>query len=395
MKISDSEIEKFLIDSQWNKVIDALKDIVKTDDASFHDYAAYIDAVANLQNKNLYPDAFDCFVKANSSKNSNRIILQGLYMRIENIIKTLGLKYFDDKNSHNVKRDFYLRARFMIFISASRNNDAINAISQLIEEYPYPSYYFQRSKVYVIQKQYKLAMDDLNKAIELSPSDSMLYYHRAILKQRLRDISGAFFDYDSAINYNQNNYSYYLSRGLLHEESGRYKNALDDFKKSIQLNPKNVKAFQEFAWCKYKLHRYNEALSFANIAMQLNDNDASTYYIKGCINNVLKNYQDACVDLDTAIRKDNGSNKEWASKLFHQKAWAEFSLQNYSQSQEDITQAIKLSPKNIQYQLFLLDLEFFINKNYFNAKGICQEILKLDPDNKRAKMALEEISKNI
>lgn len=395
MKLTDEQIEQLLLNSEWGKVKDALIDVVESDEATFHDYAAFVDAVASSEDKEKYPLAFDCFIKANSCQDVNKILLRGLYLRIEEIIKVLGLKYFDNENSHNIKRDFYLRARFMLFIMASKYNDALNAISLLIKEKGVASYYFQRSKLYVMQKQYKSALEDLTSAIELSPMDSLLYYHRAILRQRLRDIQGALLDFDTAINNNQNNYTYYLSRGLLYEDIGKYKNALDDFKKSIQLNPKNVQGFQEFAWCKYKMNRYHEALSFANIALQLDTNNASTLYIKGCINNALQNYKEASEELGAALKLDNFSNKLWSSKLYYQKAWAEFKLENFTQAQSDISNAIKLAQRILPYHMLAMDIEFFGTKNYYNAKGICQEILKLAPENKRAVLAMQEISQKL
>lgn len=393
--ITDEEIEKLLLNSQWRKVIEYLIDIVRSNEATFHDYAAFIDAVSSGEFEDCYEIAFNCFIKANSSSEANPVMLRILYLRIDPIIKTLGFRYFDDENSNNIPKDFYLRARFMLYIAASKFNDAIAAITELIDYSKRPAYYFQRSKIYGIQKKYKLALNDLNSAIELAPSDSMLYYHRALLKQKIHDIQGAIFDFDTAINYNSQNYQYYFARGMLHENFEHYKNALDDFKKTVQLNPNNVKAFQEIAWCKYKMKKPEEGFSFVNIALQLDEKNAGSYYIRGCILNALLRYDEAVFDFETAISYDNQSNKMWTSKLWHQKAWSEFRLEKFQEAQNDINQAIKLNPRNLSYYFLAMDIEFFGIKDYYAAKGYAKTILKLDNQNQRAIAAMMEINEKI
>ncbi len=395
MKYTDEQIEKLLLDRDYFKVVDALVDIVQTDEATFHDHAAFIDAVSSAGYTDCYEIAFQSFIKANTTKNANPIVLKGLYLRIDPIIKALGFRYFDAENSHNIPRDFYLRAKFMLYIAASKYNDALVTISMLIDEDERPTYYFQRSKLYSIQKKYQLALMDLDKAVEMAPTDATLYYHRALLKQKLHDIQGAFFDFESAINFNSQNYIYYYSRGMLNESFEHYKNALDDFKKTIQLNPNYVQAFQEIAWCKYKLNYMKEALSFINIAIQMDKNNAGSYYIRGCINNTLMKHQEAAQDEAFAIKLDNQSNKMWTSRLWHQKAWAEFRMENYEQAEADINQALKLYNRNLAFLFLAMDIQIFGTKNFYNAMGICKEILKLDPDNQRALMAKKEIEDGI
>lgn len=395
MKYTDAQIEQLLLDRDYFKVVDALVDIVQTEEATFHDHAAFIDAVSSAGYTDCYELAFQSFIKANTSKNANPIVLKGLYLRIDPIIKALGFRYFDAENSHNIPRDFYLRAKFMLYIAGSKYSDALTVISTLINEDERPTYYFQRSKLYSIQKKYQLALADLDKAIELAPNDATLYYHRALLKQKLHDIQGAFFDYESAINFNSKNYNYYFARGMLNETFEHYKNALDDFKKTIQLNPNYVQAFQEIAWCKYKLNYMKEALSFINIAIQMDKQNAGNFYIRGCIHNALAQHKEAVADEDIAIKLDNQSNRMWSSRLWHQKAWAEFRLENYEQAEADINQAIKLYNKNLSFLFLAMDIQIFGTKNFYNAMGICKEILKIDSENQRALLAKTEIENGI
>lgn len=395
MKSSDTEIAELLNSQKYSEVIELLDGVVTSDGASFNTLSAYIIAASELQDKKLYPKAFDCFVRANLVRNANPVLLRTLYLKIENIIKVLGLTYFNNSNSNNIRKDFYLRARFLLFISTNKLVDALNTISALIEDKPLPSYLFQRSKIYVLQKKYKLAVKDLDDALKGAPTDGVLYYHRGLLKQRMNDIQGALFDYDSAVNYSPNNSTFYFKRGILYEDLGRFKNALDDFKKSVQLNPSNVLAFQELAWCKYNLRSFKEAMYFIEIAIRLEPNNAGAHYVKGCILTTVGMYPQALEELEFAAKNDNQSNKAWSARLWFQTALATFLDGQFEKARQDIAKAMLLRPNIIGFLILAMDIEFFGTKDFYAAKGYCQAILKIDAENERALAAQVQINSKL
>ena len=394
-KHSEKEIAELLNSERYPEVIEKLRNVVDTDHASFNDYSAFIIAVSEYGDRKSYPKAFDCFVRANMVRNANPVLLRTLYLKIENIIKFLGLAYFDNANSHNIQKDYYLRARFLLFITSNKLVDALNTISALIQEKPLPAYYFQRSKIYVLQKKLKLAVKDLDTAIEFAPADAVLYYHRGLLKQRMNDIPGALFDFDSAVNFDANNSTYYFKRGILYEDLGRFKNALDNFKKSVQINPTNVPAFQELAWCKYNMKSFKEAMYFADIATKLEPNNSSSHYVKGCIFTAVGMYKQALDELEFAAKNDNQSNKSWSARLWFQTALASFLDEQYDKAQQDITKAMLLRPNIVGFLVLAMDIEFFGKKDFYAAKGYCQSILKIDPENQRALAAEVQINEKL
>lgn len=394
-RLEEKEIANLLNNQQYPKIIEQLSGIVNLEDVKFNELAAFIIAVTEFGDKKNYPLAFDCFIRANLIRNANPVLLRSLYLKIEVIIKALGLAYFDANNSNHIRKDFYLRARFLIYISSNKFADAIQAISELIEERPLPAYYFQRSKVYVLQKKFKLAMKDLDFAIENAPTDAMLYYHRGLLKQRLNDIQGALFDFDSAVNFSPDNSTYYYKRGIVYEDLGRFKNALDDFKKSVQLNPTNIPAFQEIAWCKYNMKSFKEAMYFAEIAVKLDVNNAGSHYVKGCILTAVGMYKQALDELEIAARNDNQSSKPWSARLWFQTALASFLDEQYDKARQDIAKALQIRPNIIAFLVLAMDIEFFGKKDFYAAKGYCLSILKLDSENQRALAAQIQIDKKI
>lgn len=395
MKVSNQEIEKLLTNYEFEEVIKKLKDVVITQNAGFDDYVYFIEAVTSFVDTNNYPLAYDCFIKANMCKRINEHKLQKLYGKIVPVVKKLGFSYFNDKNTFGINLYFYHYARFILNISSSKHRDALQSISKMIEISPSAANYLQRSKLYSQQKQFKMALSDLDKGISLNQNNHNLFYQRAIIKQKLKDFNGAYNDFDTAINLNPDNHKYYYSRGLLQEEEKRFKNALDDFKMVIRLDSKNVNALIEIAWCNYKLENYRDALSFSNLAVDMDTNNAGSYYVRGTIKNNIKIFQEAADDLTKAIKLDNCSDKLWTSKIWYQKAWADFKLENHKAAEKDILEAIKYSNRSVPYYLLAMDIEYFGLKNYLNAKNYCQEVLRLDPNNSRALTARKHITESI
>ena len=375
MKLTDEQIDKLISNSRWREVIENLTGIIKTDEATLNNYAAFICAVSKGKYVNCFKAAFACFVQP--------------------IINFLGFQFFDEKNSNNIPLNIYYISRFMLFISSTKYNDALMTINKLINIEEKPQYYFQRSKLYSIQRKHKLALEDLNKAIELSANESLLYYHRAIVKQRINDIQGACTDLDNAINIQPNNCDYYILRGTLYENLEHYKNATDDFKKALRINPEKAEAYQEIAWCKYKLNKPSEGIAFINIATRLDEKNPSSYYIKGCLLNALLKYDEAINELEIALSLDNQSDKNWSSKIHYHKALAEFRLKKYNDAQYDINYAIKLNSKDIAFFLLAMDIEYFGLKDYYTAKGHAKTILSMDDHNQRAINAIKEINEII
>jgi len=64
------------------------------------------------------------------------------------------------------------------------------------------------------QQDYKGAILDYTKAIELNPKDSEAYYNRGTAKHKLQDYRGATQDYNKAIELNPKDSEAYYNRGL-------------------------------------------------------------------------------------------------------------------------------------------------------------------------------------
>jgi protein O-mannosyl-transferase len=82
---------------------------------------------------------------------------------------------------------------------------------------------------------FKGAIDDCNKALEIDTTNAQVYYNRAVARYSMHDLPEAIEDFTLAITYNQNYGSAYFNRGVLRLQLNDRLRACEDFQKSFSL----------------------------------------------------------------------------------------------------------------------------------------------------------------
>jgi tetratricopeptide (TPR) repeat protein len=100
---------------------------------------------------------------------------------------------------------------------------------------------------------YRGAIADFNRAIELNPNLALTYYNRGLSKYKLQDYRGAIADYNKEIELNPNFEEAYYNRGLSKYELQDYRGAIADYAKAIKLNPNHAKAYNNRGYAKILL----------------------------------------------------------------------------------------------------------------------------------------------
>jgi regulator of sirC expression with transglutaminase-like and TPR domain len=119
-----------------------------------------------------------------------------------------------------------------------------------------PKAYYNRARVYQKSGNYKQALDDFTKSIELNPYYPSGYIARGLLYGTLGKYQQAIQDFDKAISINPYDSELYYNRGLSHKLLGKYQKATHDFDKAIQLNPQNIDAYINRELCFKKLNSF-------------------------------------------------------------------------------------------------------------------------------------------
>ncbi len=120
------------------------------------------------------------------------------------------------------------------------NNDykgAIQDSTKAIEIYSKEPYYY-RYRSWAKKKLGDLAgvLYDQNKEIELAPLNPNSYLNRAYTKSQLNDLAGAVSDYSQALEIEPTNSYYYNYRADIKRKQGDFTGAILDYTKIIELN---------------------------------------------------------------------------------------------------------------------------------------------------------------
>ena len=83
----------------------------------------------------------------------------------------------------------------------------------------------------------KGAIEDYNKAIELKPDDAEAYSNRGVSRSNLSDNKGAIEDYTKAIELKPDYADAYYNRAASHEDLGDRNSAIADYRKAVDLYP--------------------------------------------------------------------------------------------------------------------------------------------------------------
>ena len=174
----------------------------------------------------------------------------------------------------------------------------------------------RRAKLYLLQKQYLLALKDMNRAIELKPEKVNLYFLRGTLyrlagqpergeadiqrsktmlqtqfnrpehallylyRAKLRADQGqdllALSDLNAAIRLDPQLAESYLLRGALLAEQQDYIRALKDYEQTIELNPKLIEAYRFKGQAHIEQEDYALAIQTFDLALKLDEDDTES-----------------------------------------------------------------------------------------------------------------------
>ncbi|MFA9202155.1 MAG: hypothetical protein ACEQSC_01225 [Candidatus Nanopelagicaceae bacterium] len=105
-------------------------------------------------------------------------------------------------------------------------------------------YYFRLGVQKAIKKDYRGALSDINRAIQLDPNFSYAHNASGAIKVEINDLRGALSDINRAIQLNPNLSSAYNNRAVLKAvKLNDLQGGLVDFNRAIQLNPKYSGAY--------------------------------------------------------------------------------------------------------------------------------------------------------
>jgi tetratricopeptide (TPR) repeat protein len=128
------------------------------------------------------------------------------------------------------------------------------------------SYYF-RALTEIRDGMDAMALDDLDRAIELQEDFALAYHERAGIKRRRGDFQGSHFDYQQAISHDPGFALAYTNRGSVKILMGDYNGAIEDYSTALELNPELIIALNNRGYARYFTEDKEGALLDFNAAI--------------------------------------------------------------------------------------------------------------------------------
>lgn len=149
--------------------------------------------------------------------------------------------------------------------------DKLSILNLNIESNPgFPYAYIERASIYMSQNEWRKALDDYNKAIELSPYDSDYYVYRAYAKEKVGYTQEALADYDQSLVLDASNATTYLHLGNYYNKLKKYELAIEYYSTSLVYNPEQVLPYYNRAIAFYYAKQYSQACADIQRAKALN-----------------------------------------------------------------------------------------------------------------------------
>jgi tetratricopeptide (TPR) repeat protein len=154
---------------------------------------------------------------------------------------------------------------------------AIADYSKAIELEPSAAAYNNRGNAYRYLGDFKQAIADFNTAIEIRPDYALAYSNRGDAHLGAGEIEQAFADYERAIELEPDNADHHFWRGGAYYSQGEYELAAADYSRAVDLEPDHTIAHNNLAWTlAYDLDTdYETALEHAQRAVELGSTGAN------------------------------------------------------------------------------------------------------------------------
>ena len=180
-----------------------------------------------------------------------------------------------------VNKEFVIGSTAVVIVAglmiALRDEDDLN---KKVRNY---EYFFNRAQDKFEVANYKEAILDYNKALELSPTEICLVYSmRGNAKRNLGDLDGAISDQNKALDFDPLYADGYFNRGIAKYKMGDLDGAVKDYTQVIKINPNDSDAFFNRGNVKKEMGEIKSACKDWEKAANLGDKEAEKLLEEYC-----------------------------------------------------------------------------------------------------------------
>jgi tetratricopeptide (TPR) repeat protein len=199
------------------------------------------------------------------------------------------------------------------------------------------SMYFERGKVMARMQRHELAEENFTLALNLQPNSVDILLARSVERRALKRYESAFRDIFQAANLDSTNPKIYYSFGNLFVATKNYPDAITAFSKCISLQPLYGEAYNNRAYAKILSGDYEGAVKDCDSALKFIPTNAIVFNNKGHAFAALNKPDSAFINFDKAI----ALNKSFAEAYF-ERGKAKQQFNDSDGACKDWSQAIEL-----------------------------------------------------
>lgn len=360
------------------------------------------------------------------NKSSGRLKSKGLYFQGLNHVQLNQHDLAEEKFNQSIDYSpAYLLPRIQIALLTKENEEKEAKLLKilLLDENNAQAHY-HLSQFYFDTKNYQLAENHADKAVQLQPGESgyianlgefyiaqdrieeaqhlfgdlyygdtlnpLYFFYQGKLANKKGELNQASIFYTKAIENSENTYAEaYLNRGNINKKLGAYEEAELDYKTAITLQNNYAQAYYNLGKLYTSIEKTRLALSYYDSTLVIQPNNAKAYYNKGKIFMEAKDWASAEKALKAAVSIDNNYLK------------AESNLGVVYNRMKKHDEAIKIySQLTKQYPNYLkayynLGLSYKRNKQYAQAKESFIQALQINSNHKASRKNLYSIYKKL
>jgi len=158
-------------------------------------------------------------------------------------------------------------------INNFKYNEAQRVLNDIIRKHPNDFNAINLSGIiFAKKKEYKIAIDFFNKALEINPNSSDVYHNRGNLLREIKEFKKSILDIEKALKLEEK-FIYYNTLGCIYSEIGENEKAKENFIKSYSLNNKYCEPLNNLARIKIKNKDINHAIELFKKSLSINNTD--------------------------------------------------------------------------------------------------------------------------
>lgn len=309
-----------------------------------------------------------------SAKNDVNLFFRGQVQLSEGKLKE-GQATMSDLLKRHFDAPFLLAQLAHCAAQSGRTDSAFNEFAKVARQEPnFSANYSAWGCALESQNLYKQAIQLYDRALQVDHSNFFAIEHRGLCNSALGNYKLAIDDLNKAVVYSPGRTGTLLNRAFVHDQNGQFKEAVADCTRAIALNSRSAKAWYQLACARYHQKKLNEAKGAVDKALAISPKYPAALCERAWIVRDMGSRESAYADFTKAIEIDKNNSVAYYSRGFMLRE-----DKQYEKSIVDLSKAIELDPLNAVSFCVRGCTKVRCGK-YKEAVEDCTQSIKLDPD---------------